>query len=348
MTADELIRKIGTAAPQSVYFLYGEERFYQNEILAALTRRLITADNREFNLEVFDAKATGAADWIGAAQTLSFMGGQKLVVVRNLHEAAPDKAAAQILLDYLGNPSPDTCLVITADKVDRKRKLDKALTGLKTAVNCAAPREGPLVSWVKERAAARGYNLSRDAAQLMVNRVGARPGLLAAELEKITTFAGEKKNIDEAMAGALVGCAKLESVFSLTDALKKKDAAGALRLLRNQMAHGEEPLKIFGAVAWQFRLIWEVKHHLKRGMPRPRIAETMGTRPFLVDKAAGAAAHFSRADLRRAFDSLFRADRELKTTGKSPERVLEFLILNLCSTRGGEAVNQSGKVGNLA
>jgi len=348
LTADELIRKIGQAAPQPVYFLYGEERFYQNEILAALTRRLITADNREFNLETFDAKAAAAAEWIGAAQTLSFLGGQKLVIVRNLHEAAPDKAAAQTLLNYLGAPSPDSCLVITADKVDRKRKLDKALAGLKTAVNCAAPREGTLVPWLKERAAARGYNLSHDAAKMMVDRVGAKPGLLAAELEKITTYAGEQKNIDAAMTGVLVGCAKLESVFALTEALKNKNAAEALRLLRNQMEHGEEPLKILGAVAWQFRLIWEVKHHLKRGSPAARIAQTMGTKPFLVDKAARAAAHFSREDLRHGFDNLFRADRELKTTGKNPERVLEFLILKLCSTRGGEAVNQPGKVGNLA
>lgn len=333
MTANELIRDIEKTNPSPAYFLYGEERFYQNEILDALTRKLITPDNREFNLETFDAKTSSVADWVGAARTFSFLGGQKLVIVRNLHEAAPDKPAAQALLDYFKAPSPDSCLVITADKVDRKRKLDKALTRLKTAVDCAAPKEPALLPWVKDRAASRGYNLSSDAARMMVDRVGAKPGLLAAELEKLVTFAGDEKDINENTVRDLVGYSKLENVFALTDALKNKNAATAIRLLRNQLEHGEEPLKIFGAITWQFRVIWEVKHHLEQRVPKKDIARKMGASPFVVDKAVRHTAQFSQQDLRRGFDGLFQADRELKTSGKNPELILESLILKLCSTR---------------
>lgn len=330
MTADELIRNIENAEASPAYFLYGAERFYQNEILQALTRKLITPDNREFNLEMFDAKTSSVADWIGSAQTFSFLGGQKLVIVRNLHEAVPDKTAAQTLLDYFDAPSPDSCLVITTDKVDRKRKLDKALTRLKTAVDCSAPAEPALLPWLKNRAASLKYKLSSDAARMMVDRVGAKPGLLAAELEKLVTFAGDEKDINETMVRDLVGYSKLENVFALTEALKNKNAATAIRLLRNQLEHGEEPLKIFGAIAWQFRVIWEVKHHMQQRVPKKDIARKMGANPFVVDKAVRHTAQFSPRDLRRGFDGLFQADRELKTSGKNPELILESLILKLC------------------
>ena len=69
----------GKVAP--FYFLYGSESFYHVEIVQALNRKLITPNNRDFNLENFEARKTSAGDWVGAARTLSFMGGIKLIIV---------------------------------------------------------------------------------------------------------------------------------------------------------------------------------------------------------------------------------------------------------------------------
>lgn len=333
MTADAWILKIGREDPAPFYFLYGEERFYQIEILQALIRKLITPGNQDFNLETFEAKSSSAMEWVDAAKTLSLLGGRKLVIVRDLHETTLQPASVQTLLDYAAHPSPDACLVVTADKADRKRKLYKTLTGLKTAAVCVAPRERELVPWIKKRAATLGYTLASEAARLMVDRIGAKPGLLASELEKIAAFAGNEKNIDEAMVAEMTGHVKLENVFGLTDALKNKNVGQAIQLLRNQIYHGEEPLKILGAISWQFRLIWEVKLYQKRRLTSAQIAAKMGTKPFLVEKAMKYTGKFSQSDLRKGFESLFQADRDLKTSGKNPELVLESLILKLGSGR---------------
>jgi len=81
------------------------------------------------------------------------------------------------------------------------------------------------------------------------------------------------------------GESKLENIFALTDALKTKNPETALRLLNNQIDHGEEPIKILGTIAWQFRMIWEVKHFQKQNLPSGQIAKAMGANPFVVDKA---------------------------------------------------------------
>jgi len=334
VTALELIQQIESGTTHPVYFLYGEEDFFQRELIAALTRRWITPDNRDFNFETFEAKTSTVHEWIGACKTLSFFGGEKLVIVRGLDEVEWEDGKVTPLLDYVSDPVPEACLVLTARKADRKRKVYKALAKLKGAGECTAPREPALIAWLKNRAKESKRTLTAGAARLMVERVGLKPGLLAGELEKVITFAGKTQSIDEQAVMAVVGETRLENVFDLTDALKAKNPVRALSILRNHLEHGEQPVKLLGMIAWQFRLIWEVKHHQTTGTPPSRIAQKMGIAPFQAEQALRYTGKFSEGQLREGFRSLFQADRELKGSGKAPKGILETLVLRLCSAGG--------------
>ncbi|CCQ90283.1 putative DNA polymerase III, delta subunit [Nitrospina gracilis 3/211] len=331
MTALELIRALNSGTRHPVYFLYGEEDFFSRELLRLLTDQIITPDNRDFNFETFEGKTSHPNDWIEAAKTFSFLGGDKLIIVRNLEEASFADVDIQALIDYTKNPAPGACLALTARKADRKRKLYKHLAGLPGAGDCTAPKEGELVMWIKNRAKSLGYTLETDAAQTLLSRIGPKPGILAQELDKVITFGGGNKTLSQSAVAEVVGAIKLESVFDLTDALKEKNADRALHLLRNQLAHGEEPVKVLGMIAWQFRLIWEVKHHQQQRVPRQQIAKAMGQKPFLVDQALRFTGNFTERQLRNGFQSLSEADIELKSTGKAPEGILESLVLKLCA-----------------
>ena len=54
MTPDDLLKQIDKGRTEPFYFLYGPERYYQTEVLKALIQKLITEENRDFNLEEFD------------------------------------------------------------------------------------------------------------------------------------------------------------------------------------------------------------------------------------------------------------------------------------------------------
>ena len=330
MTPDKLLLQISKGQIEPFYFLYGPEIFYQTEIIQTLIKQWITDDNRDFNLETFDAQESTVNHWLGSAKTLSFLGGIKLVIVRNLHDAIPQDKEAQGLIDYAENPIPEACLVVTSNKVDRKRKLFKILTGLKTAIACEAPKENELINWLRKRAEESNYSLSSDAARVLINRVGARPGILAKELEKTLLYAGANKSISEKDVAEVVGESKTENVFALTEALKTKNPETALRLLNNQINHGEEPIKILGTIAWQFRMIWEVKHYQKKNLPSGQIAKTMGANPYVVDKALQHTSRFSTKQLRTGYLELAKADRSLKSTSQDPLAVMQTLVLNLC------------------
>jgi DNA polymerase III subunit delta len=330
VTPENFFLKISKGEVEPFYFLHGAETFYHTEVIRALIQKHITDDNRDFNLETFDARESTVYHWLGSVKTLSFLGGTKLVVVRNLHEGIPKDQEAQALIDYAMSPISDACLVISAEKVDRKRKLFKSLTSLKNAVVCEAPKETELVSWLQKQAKEKGYSLSSDAARFLVNRVGPRPGILAKELEKTLTYAGKNKSASERDVAEVVGESKLENVFALTDALKTKNPEKALRLLNNQIDHGEEPIKILGTLAWQLRMIWEVKHYQEKKLPSGQIAKIMGANPFVVEKALQHTHRFSTQQLRNGYAELVKADRSLKSTSKDPVAVMQTLVLNLC------------------
>jgi len=331
MLIDQIIHSINEGEIAPFYFLYGSESFYRMEIIQALSHKLITPDNRDFNLENFDARETSVGDWLGAAKILSFLGGIKLIVVRNLHDTTLEDPEQKLLLEYITNPELDSCLVITVDKADKKRKLYKTLIAQPGALSCEAPQEASLINWVKGRATSFGYNLNTEAARKMVDSVGAKPGILAKEFEKVMTYAGKESRISETMVAEVVGEIKTENAFLLTEALKEKKAEKALLLLKNQLDQGEDPIKILGLIAWQLRTLWEVKYYQAQKYGVQKIAKQMGAKPFLVEKAMQYTKNFNRSNLRKGMKFLFEADRELKTSGRDPQGILETLLLRICS-----------------
>ena len=337
MNPNELIQQIPTGPIEHFYFLYGAERFYQVEIIKAIKRQLITDDNCDFNLETFDANSSSLNQWIGSVKTLSFLGGTKLVIVRNLHEVFSkqkdlEELNLQALIDYAKTPLAEACLVITADKVDRRLKLIKTLTELKSAVCCEAPKKDAekrrLWPWIQARAKESGYSISKNAAESLVNRVGGRPGILAQELEKLLVYAGKNKSISESDIMEVIGETK-QKIWDLNDALMGKQTERALKLLQNQLDNGVAPEQILGAISKQLRTVWEVKNYREQGHPANQIAKKMGAHPYTVQKALEHTQKFSVQQLRRCHAELVQADRSLKSTSHR-EEVMKVLILNLC------------------
>jgi DNA polymerase III subunit delta len=358
MTANELIQKISKGKIERFYFLHGSEKVYQRQVVQALTQQLITEENRDFNLDVFNGGKSSVYQWLDSARTIPFMGGTKLVVVENMKDKidipeedsdskqinesvrktdadGPVQVAEtcqeqdiQALIDYAKNPLEGVCLVVTADKVDRRKKLLKKLADEKGSVSCEAPKEYTLVPWTITLAKEQGYSMSKDVAEALVGRVGARPGILVKELEKTLLYAGEKNTITMQDVSEVVGETKLEDVFSLTKALAEKNVDKALKLLRNQLSHNGNPIQILGAISWQFRMIWAVKSCQEQGIHSGQIAKKIGEHPFSVEKAVPYARKFSTQQLRNCYSELVQADRRLKTTSNQ-EGTMESLIINL-------------------
>jgi DNA polymerase-3 subunit delta len=94
---------------------------------------------------------------------------------------------------------------------------------------------------------------------------------------------------------------------------------------------GELPLKILSTMAWQIRLIWQVKEGMRLGLSEAELSKRVGAHPFAVKKAREQALRFSDAALYRAIVAIGETDIAIKSTGTSAELLIEELVLTLCS-----------------
>jgi DNA polymerase III subunit delta len=341
VTPDFLLKQIDKGQTESFYFLYGPERYYQTEVIQTLTQKWITDENRDFNLETFDflsipenqSESSLISSMMGSLRTISFLGGIKLVIMRNLHEAFARKKTlsdhdVQTLIDYAKAPLEETCLVITADKVDGRIKLFKALKNLKGAVSCEAPAEDELIPWVMRLAKGQGYSMDKDVAQSFVSRAGTRPGILVKELEKTLLYAGKNESISIQDVTEVVGETAAAEDFGLTNALQEKKFEKAMGLLRKHLEHGDAPEQILGSISSQFRIIWEVQSCLAKGLSQNQIAKEIGAHPYRVKMAMNFARKLSTQQLRNCYSELVKADRGIKSTSNR-EGIMETLVVNL-------------------
>lgn len=274
-----------------------------------------------FNYDLLYGDETDASEILARAGEAPVFAARRLILVK-----AADKlpaAEGERLLSYLTEPCETTALVFVAGKkMDERRKFTQALMKRAVLVDCAPPPEGQLQAWIKAEASRVGVQvedeallLLKDMAASLKDMAGGSLYLVRRELEKLAAYVGEGRPAKAADVQALKGTEPGASVFDLTGAIGAQDRGRALRILARNLEAGEDPLRILGALAWQYRRIWKAKEQ-----PRQWGRESDLNR------------FFSEARLRRAFEQFTETDSKLKgASAGSKARVLETLLLDLCA-----------------
>lgn len=193
-----------------------------------------------------------------------------------------------------------------------------------------------------------GKRLGRGAEELLKDRVGGNMRLLQSELEKLAVYA-TGATIEAADVELLVGRAREEEFFELSEAIQKRDLTAALRYVQETIGQGAHGLMLLGAIASIVRNLLEARERLSRmgvkGHFRmtfneykaeifpaiEREAKANKTRvphPWAAYLAAQAAARFSKDELLDAIIACCDADLALKSSGDS-QLVMERLLFKL-------------------
>jgi DNA polymerase-3 subunit delta len=272
-----------------------------------------------------------AGDVIERLVTAPMFGGRRLVMVEGVE--AWGKGDCEAMEAFLTRIPPSACLIMTAPARKNIEGVAKAVEARGKIVQFRSPGEKEIPRWLIERGKQLGKIISHRAAFLLVEMVGRDLDTLASELDKICTFVGERDRIEAEDILEVAGSQRSFSTFDMLDNLKARQADKAVRSLRSLMVSGELPLKILSTLAWQTRIVWQVKDGLRQGIPEAELAKRLGTHPFVVRKAREQASRFSDADLYRVIEAIGRTDIAMKSTGTSPELLLEELVLDLCLDR---------------
>jgi len=333
MTADDLLAAVRQGQAPPAVLLWGEEDWLIQRTVDRLRRADLFQANPDLNLAVHWAGQSPAEEVLGAARTLPFLAAKRLIVV---HEVGAWSASDKVLAaEYLTDPSPTTCLVMTAAKLDGREKFTQALKKSAVVIQCQRLGRRALVDWLTDRARERGKDLAPRAAEALIDRLGTGLADLHLALDKAILFVGEADGIGVDDVVAVTTDTRSRSVFELTDALGAGRLQAALRALDRLLGLGEPESRILFMVVRHLRQLWTVEELQRQGADRAEIGRSLGVPPFVAGKLIDQLRGRRIVPPERAVPRLLGVDLALKGGVAAKRTVLERLLVDLCDAAGG-------------
>jgi DNA polymerase III subunit delta len=277
----------------------------------------------DFGLEKLDGDEHEYEQIYAAISNLPFLVDNKLVIIKNpsaVKEIAdqPEKVFADV------PESIDVILVET--KLDKRKGLYKFLKSKTEYKEFNELDEARLADWVKQFAAERGGQISRQDARYLVARVGTNQQNLFNELSKLLSYSKEitSENIDKLTEATLKS-----SIFDLVESAMTGDIRKSLKLYDEQRSAKVEPQYIIAMLGWQLHLMAIVK--VSPGGNPANVAREFGLSPYSVIKAASLVKGISYKELKRMIGQLFHLELTSKSQTIDLDESLKNYIVGISS-----------------
>ena len=326
-----------------IYFLYGPEDYLIEEEIQKLMDRCLSSKERDLNLHLFSGEEHSGQEIVQTAQTLPMFAQYRFVLVNKADRI--DKREMEILLRYIEEPSPTTCLVIHAQTLGQWKG------SLASIERVGRVREYPrlkgmaLVSWIRKRMLEKGKTLTEDGAEYLVEVMGDHLQDMENTLEKVSLSVGEKKKIELSDVEGIASEVKISTVYDLMDAISRQNLEKALEVLEKAMESKtvsfkkeEDPLKrmddpvplLISMIAKQYWGILGVKKLASDHMGPAEISKELKMSSWNVKKMLEQSRNFSESSLREGMMRCHQTDLSIKR-GQGPKDLLvEKLVIDLC------------------
>lgn len=164
-------------------------------------------------------------------------------------------------------------LILTADMVDKRKGLYKAILEKGLAVDCSVPKgenwadrqaQGAVLSeQMKTILSPFGKTLDKAAFQKLVEITGFELRMFSVNLEKLVQYVGDRKTISIEDVESVLPRTRQDPIFELTNAVTDRNVDSALFYLKSLLVRGFFPLQIIAAILNQMRKILIAKDFLE-------------------------------------------------------------------------------------
>lgn len=278
----------------------------------------------------------------GQAQGLFDAPDERRVVIVEQAEAIADPS-------FISAFPPESALVLlTMERISSRRRArakkdePSAPADLVTAVEAAGgrveriPRLFPdqVPPWVRARAALNSVRLEPSAVTELASAVGPDTERIEQELLKLAVYASGRA-ITAADVRSLVSGAIETEVFDLTRAVIRRDARTAVDRLERLLAEGQAPGQILALLLWQFRVVLFASA-MKTNADAERMARAIRSSAGAISRWQGDARRIVRADVVRAYESLYATDLAIKQGRTDEGTALMLCVLDLCGVKDAD------------
>jgi DNA polymerase-3 subunit delta len=318
--------------------LLGDESYLRDACRSALIDKFVPEGARTWAVSRFSAGRGETRDALNQSQTLPMLSSRQVIfleeaeAIEKFGEKAREEAIEGIEA-YLEDPAPFTILVIEAAKLDMRMLLGKKLADLALVVEVGLgdkqeDRLGAAEALAKALAREQGVAFEKGAAEDLAEFVNGDLMRLKTEVEKLATYAMERRSIRREDVSALAISEKSTTIWEVADLLASHQPRKALEFVDRLLREAEEPVMMVGGMAWMYRKLVEASE--VRGVTSGwQAAKALGMRPEQAELALQCARKIPRERLLDGLQALQEADNRLKGGAKDVRAIMEFLVWRL-------------------
>ena len=337
MKYQELNKQIKAGDFAKIYVFSGVE----THIAAMMEERLIGAavapGLEQINVAVYDDKETAAGEIIESARQLPVMSPYRVVIVREQAGilTRSDAETEALFTAYFNKPEPQTILLLHAAKIDKRRKLGKALLAAATEVRFDKLSEDELTKWIVRRLDQSGKSVSRRGVRAIIDKTmylyheDMNTAIIDGELGKLIDYAGNDKRVTLESIEEILPESVDDNVYHMIDAAVAGRTDAALKMLEQFYLKGEEPIRLFGLIVSQFRVMTQIAFLTESGGSQSAIAKSVRRPAFVVRKMMPAARKLGAAALSDMMISLAKWDYDMKTGAVDAALSVELWLIRL-------------------
>jgi len=254
----------GPLAP--AYLVSGDEPLQLGECCDAVRAAARAAGHS--TREVLEAGS--GFDWqqLSAEAAAFSLFAEKKIIDLRIGNGKPGAEGSRAIVAYCADPPPDTLLLVTLPKLDRQQqngKWFKAMDALGVVIQVWPIEPQRLPGWIERRLQAAGIQPTREAVEMLADRV--EGNLLAArqEIEKLLLLHGEGPLDAEQLAAAVADSARYD-VFELVDSALRGEAERCVHILDGLRAEGIAPAVVLWALHREARSMAQISADVAKGL----------------------------------------------------------------------------------
>ena len=338
-----------------VFLLAGEEHYYLDKARERILGRLFPEGGQQDGLEKLKGEVSPVT-LAGMLEEVPFFTPRHIVIVEDStllrpakkgadaeaedKDKAPagrkrggkDEPLAQLIATLQNMPDYSYCIFISHARVDKRKKLYKAIDKAGLVLEADPIRAWNINEWLQGKLQSLNKDMDRDAEAYFSAAVSMMQtidlGYLDQQLDMVAMYSRDRRISRAELVSVFAGLPEV-SVFALLDAVSQRNVRRALALLRRQLADGTYFTVILVLLTRHVRQLWQAQVLQAKGIRGKALAKQLELNPYIAERVGRAAAGFSAQALKNGLLELIDADYTLKT-GQAGNEVLEHAIITLC------------------
>ncbi len=330
-TFEEIISDLKKRIFKPIYFLAGEEPYYNDLISDYIEENVLPEAEKSFNQVILYGEETTVPAIIDTARKFPMMSSHQVVIVKE----AQSLKKIDDLLFYLEKPMPSTILVINYKykAIDKRTKFHKALTTHAVYFESPRLRDYQVPAWIEKYLMTEGIKTDPTASAMLTEYLGTDLHKIVNELNKLLiTIPPGKPVITTSLIEKNIGISKDYNNFELQKAVGEKNILKANRIVRHFASNPKDNPITLSIASLFSHFVRLLTYHYLTDKSKNNVAAALKINPYFVRDYELSASKYNVAKTVQAIDLLRTYDMKSKGYGdlsSEPGDLLKELVFKI-------------------